>query len=152
LYADSSKDVEIALLSSASPMKFFQIDGQDVDAQLRLEWNEMPVLITVFPLTAERQQPKRHRIGPRQGPCTRRSGRGVAARGRRMKSGRIWLLGAGLALASPPSPGYKIVFKYKNIESPMPSAPQTGIFDLVLTDVDGKAQSIRAMAGQNPGA
>jgi hypothetical protein len=58
LYADSSKDVEIALLSSGISYEILPNRRQDVDAQLRLEWNEIPVLITVFPLTAERQQPK----------------------------------------------------------------------------------------------
>jgi thiol-disulfide isomerase/thioredoxin len=30
----------------------------------------------------------------------------------------------------------------------MPTAPQTAIFDLVLTDVDGKAQSIQQWRGK----
>jgi hypothetical protein len=29
-----------------------------VDAQLRLDWNDFPVLIAIFPPVAERQQPK----------------------------------------------------------------------------------------------
>jgi hypothetical protein len=29
-----------------------------IDSQLRLEWNDLPVLINVFPLMAERNQPK----------------------------------------------------------------------------------------------
>ncbi len=64
-----------------------------------------------------------------------------------MKSGRAWLLGAGLALAFA-AISYQIVFKYKNIESPLPSAPQTAIFDLVLTDVDGKAQGLQQWRGK----
>lgn len=64
-----------------------------------------------------------------------------------MKSGRAWLLGAGLALAFAVI-SYQIVFKYKSTEPPLPTAPQTAIFDLVLTDTDGKAQSLRQWRGR----
>lgn len=69
LYADSSKDVEIALLSHG--ISYDTMDNRRVglDAQLRLDWNDFPVLISVYPPVAERQQPKnphggrgRHRI------------------------------------------------------------------------------------------
>ena len=58
LYADSSKDVEIALLSHG--ISYDTIDNRRIglDAQLRLEWNDFPVLISVFPPLAERQQPR----------------------------------------------------------------------------------------------
>jgi hypothetical protein len=69
LYADSSKDVEIALLSHG--ISYDTIDNRriGVDAQLSLEWNDFLVLISVYPPVAERQQPKnphggrtRHRV------------------------------------------------------------------------------------------
>ena len=58
LYADSSKDVEIALLSHG--ISYDTMDNRRIglDAQLRLEWNDLPVLISVYPPVAERQQPK----------------------------------------------------------------------------------------------
>ena len=58
LFADSSKDVEIMLLSHG--ISYDTLDNRriGVDAQLRLDWNELPVLITVYPPVAERQQPK----------------------------------------------------------------------------------------------
>lgn len=58
LYADSSKDVEIALLSHG--ISYDTIDNRRIglDAQLRLEWNDLPVLLSVYPPVAERQQPK----------------------------------------------------------------------------------------------
>ena len=69
LYADSSKDVEIALLSHG--ISYDTLDNRriGVEAQLCLDWNDFPVLISVYPPVAERQQPKnphggrsRHRI------------------------------------------------------------------------------------------
>ena len=58
LYADSSKDVEIALLSHG--ISYDTIDNRRIglDAQLSLEWNDLPVLLSVYPPVAERQQPK----------------------------------------------------------------------------------------------
>ncbi len=58
LYADSSKDVEIALLSHGISYDTMDNRRMGVDAQLRLEWNDFPVLISVYPPAAERQQPK----------------------------------------------------------------------------------------------
>ena len=58
LYADSSKDVEIALLSHGISYETMDNRRAGVDAQLRLEWNDYPVLIAVYPPVAERQQPK----------------------------------------------------------------------------------------------
>ncbi len=69
LYADSSKDVEIALLSHG--ISYDTMDNRRIglDAQLRLDWNDFPVLISIYPPVAERQQPKnphggrgRHRV------------------------------------------------------------------------------------------
>ncbi len=69
LYADSSKDVEIALLSHGISYDTMDNRRIGVDAQLRLDWNDFPVLISVYPPVAERQQPKnphggrsRHRV------------------------------------------------------------------------------------------
>lgn len=58
LYADSSKDVEIMLLSNG--ISYDTLDNRriGVDAQLQLEWNDLPILISVYPPAAERQQPK----------------------------------------------------------------------------------------------
>ncbi|BAO31102.1 hypothetical protein [Sulfuritalea hydrogenivorans] len=58
LFADSSKDVEIALLSHGISYDIMDNRRAGVDAQLRLDWNDFPVLIAIFPPVAERQQPK----------------------------------------------------------------------------------------------
>ncbi len=58
LYADSSKDVEIALLSHGISYDTLPNRRIGVDAQLGLEWNDFPVLISVYPVLAERQAPK----------------------------------------------------------------------------------------------
>lgn len=58
LFADSSKDVEIALLSRSISYDTMDNRRVGVDAQLRLEWNDLPVLISVYPPIAERQQAK----------------------------------------------------------------------------------------------
>ncbi|OHC67321.1 MAG: hypothetical protein A3H93_15075 [Rhodocyclales bacterium RIFCSPLOWO2_02_FULL_63_24] len=69
LFADSSKDVEIALLSHGISYDILDNRRAGVDAQLRLDWNDFPVLISIFPPFAERQQAKnphggrgRHRV------------------------------------------------------------------------------------------
>jgi hypothetical protein len=69
LYADSSKDVEIALLSHGISYDTMDNRRMGVEAQLRLDWNDFPVLISIYPPVAERQQPKsphggrgRHRV------------------------------------------------------------------------------------------
>ncbi len=58
LFADSSKDVEIALLSHG--ISYDTTDNRRVglETQLCLEWNDLPVLLSVFPLMTERQQAK----------------------------------------------------------------------------------------------
>jgi hypothetical protein len=58
LFADSSKDVEIALLSHGISYDIMDNRRAGVDAQLRLDWNDFPVLIAIFPPVAERQQAK----------------------------------------------------------------------------------------------
>ena len=58
LFADSSKDVEIALLSHGISYDTMDNRRTGLDTQLCLEWNDLPVLISVFPLMTERQQPK----------------------------------------------------------------------------------------------
>jgi hypothetical protein len=69
LFADSSKDVEIALLSRGISYDIMDNRRPGVDAQLRLDWNDFPVLIAIFPPIAERQHAKsphggrgRHRV------------------------------------------------------------------------------------------
>ncbi len=58
LFADSSKDVEIALLSRGISYETLPNRRPNIDAQLRLDWNDLPVTISVFPLNAERMQAK----------------------------------------------------------------------------------------------
>lgn len=69
LFADSSKDVEIMLLSHGISYDILDNRRIGVEAQLRLEWNDLPVLISVFPTSAERHQSRnphggrsRHRV------------------------------------------------------------------------------------------
>lgn len=69
LFADSSKDVEIALLSHGISYDIADNRRPGLDAQLRLEWNDFPVVLAIYPPVAERQQPKsphggrgRHRV------------------------------------------------------------------------------------------
>lgn len=63
LYADSSKDVEIALLSNGISYDVSSNKRIGVESQLSLEWNDFPVLISVYPPVAERQQPKNPHSG-----------------------------------------------------------------------------------------
>jgi len=69
LFADSSKDVEIMLLSHGISYDILDNRRIGVEAQLSLEWNDLPVLISVYPPAAERHQPRnshggrgRHRV------------------------------------------------------------------------------------------
>lgn len=75
VFAGSSKDVEIALLSH--DISYEPIDNRrnGLDTQLSLEWNDIPVLISVYPLTAERQRPRNP-----HGRRARRRGRAEAVR------------------------------------------------------------------------
>jgi hypothetical protein len=63
LYADSSKDVEIALLSHGISYDTMDNRRIGVEAQLRLDWNDFPVQISIYPPVAERQQPKNPHTG-----------------------------------------------------------------------------------------
>ena len=63
LYADSSKDVEIALLSHGISYDIVDNRRIGVEAQLRLDWNDLPVQISIYPPVAERQQPKNPHTG-----------------------------------------------------------------------------------------
>jgi hypothetical protein len=72
LYADSAKDVEIFLLSRQLP--FDAVDGRRLgpdapDTRLRLDWSGEPVLLSVYPLDAERQR----RRNPHTGRVTQRA-------------------------------------------------------------------------------
>lgn len=63
LFADCSKDVEIALLSHGISYDIMDNRRIGLDSQLRLEWNDLPVLISVYPPVAERQQTKHPHAG-----------------------------------------------------------------------------------------
>lgn len=59
LYADSAKDVEIMLLSRNIPYEPAESRRNRPDApeaQLMLDWDEVPVRVSVYPLAAERRQ------------------------------------------------------------------------------------------------
>lgn len=59
LFADSGKDVEIMLLSRNIPYEIAENTRRGPEApeaQLRLDWDGVPVLLSIHPLTAERQQ------------------------------------------------------------------------------------------------
>lgn len=64
LFADSSKDVEIALLSHGIPYEVMDNRKQGLDSQLAIDWDDIPVLLSIYPPVAERQQPKTHHGGP----------------------------------------------------------------------------------------
>ena len=74
LYADSSKDVEIMLLShgiSYQPEEPKQHRGGAPEARLRLEWDGVPLLLSVYPLVAERRQPRDPHTGRSPGRAAR---------------------------------------------------------------------------------
>lgn len=57
LYADSSKEVEIDLLSRDIAYDNIAIRNHQPnapEARLRLDWDETPIILSVFPITAER--------------------------------------------------------------------------------------------------
>lgn len=60
LFADSSKDVEIALLSQGISYEVIDKRKPGLDSQLAIDWNDIPVLLSIYPPLAERQQPKTH--------------------------------------------------------------------------------------------
>lgn len=63
LFADSSKDVEIALLSHNISYEVVDNRKQGLDSQLIIDWDDIPVLLSIYPPLAERQQPKTHHGG-----------------------------------------------------------------------------------------
>jgi len=59
LFADSSKDVEILLLSTNISYEIAESPRQGPDApegRLRIDWDGVPVVLAVFPIQAERQR------------------------------------------------------------------------------------------------
>jgi hypothetical protein len=59
LFADSGKDVEITLLSHGISYEPAEIQHQTPDSpevRLRIDWDGVPVLLSVFPIQAERRQ------------------------------------------------------------------------------------------------
>jgi hypothetical protein len=63
LFADSSKDVEIALLAQGISYQVVDNRKPGLDSQLALEWNDIPVLLSIYPPVAERHQPKTYHGG-----------------------------------------------------------------------------------------
>lgn len=66
LFADSAKDVEIMLLSDDIPYEIADIKRQgpeSPEARLRLEWQDQPVLLSIYPIQAERQSRRNPRTG-----------------------------------------------------------------------------------------
>jgi hypothetical protein len=57
LFADSAKDVEMALLSRniQYDVKESRRDPSNLEAKLRMDWGGVPVVIAVYPPLAERQ-------------------------------------------------------------------------------------------------
>jgi hypothetical protein len=66
LYADSAKDVEIALLSRNIP---YEIDEKSrgrpdgMEAQLSLDWDGVPIRLSIYPYMAERRQQRNPHTG-----------------------------------------------------------------------------------------
>lgn len=61
IFADSSKDVEISLLSSNIPYEIDEMQrrgGEAAETRLRLDWNGYPVRLMIYPAIAERTQPR----------------------------------------------------------------------------------------------
>lgn len=66
LYADSAKDVEIMLLSRNifyDPSDAVRNRPDAPEAQLRLDWDGIPVLLSIFPFVAERRQQRSPHTG-----------------------------------------------------------------------------------------
>lgn len=69
LFADSTKDVEIFLLSHGIPYETAENRQQGPDApeaRLRLDWQDVPLLLSIYPPNAERRQ--RRGSGANGGP------------------------------------------------------------------------------------
>lgn len=63
LFADSSKDVEISLLSRGISYQVMDNRRPDIDSQLRIEWDDNPVHLLVYPLLSERHHLKNPHSG-----------------------------------------------------------------------------------------
>lgn len=66
LFADSSKDVEIMLLSNNISFEIAKSHHQgpeSPESRLRLDWDGHPVILSVFPLQVERQQKRNSHTG-----------------------------------------------------------------------------------------
>jgi len=66
IFADSAKDVEIMLLSNNidyQPDEKITNRPDAPEARLRLDWEGIPTLLTVFPYLAERRQLRNPRVG-----------------------------------------------------------------------------------------
>jgi hypothetical protein len=66
LYADSGKDVEIFLLSHNipyEPAEFSRHSPDSPEVRLRLDWHDVPVVLSVFPLQAERHSARNPHTG-----------------------------------------------------------------------------------------
>lgn len=63
LFADSSKDVEIALLSKGIAYEALEARRIGVEAVLRIDWNDTPVYVSIYPAIAERQAGSSHAHG-----------------------------------------------------------------------------------------
>lgn len=73
LYADSSKDVEISLLSRGISYESSEPRRQGVDTPetlLHIEWDEIPVTLAVHSLTTERQQKRESANRPTRARAT----------------------------------------------------------------------------------
>ena len=61
LFADSSKDVEIMLLSTQIPYRIDDIPrrgGEGPETRLQLDWNGQAVRLLIYPMIAKRVQPR----------------------------------------------------------------------------------------------
>lgn len=73
LFADSSKDVEIELLSRDISYENVNIRNNTPtapEARLRLDWDETPIILSIFPFSAERH----HKRNPHSGRSQQRAG------------------------------------------------------------------------------
>lgn len=66
IFADSSKDVEIMLLSSDISYEIDEIQHhgrEGAETRLRLDWDGIPVSLMIYPFTAERSHPRNPHSG-----------------------------------------------------------------------------------------
>lgn len=73
LFADSSKDVEIELLSRDISYENVAIRNNQPnapEARLRIDWDDTPILLTIFPMTAERHLKRNPHSGQRHNRAT----------------------------------------------------------------------------------